>query len=154
MKKFIAFIVCVLTVQMSAKDINENPATYGKWTNGDVVFKISKNGFVIDRAKMGLPDNCKHEHSIGQIAGSELIKNIQATISGNGEELEIADPEDGKKMINLIEPNTKYTILTHYLSCGDGAESFILLNDTTGIFSEIAPIDVYSLADKVSDSID
>lgn len=123
------------------------PSSYGKWSNGEDGYTISKNGISTLNIK-----GCKPTYEVKKISGSELLTQIQENIeeAGDMEVLNSSYAVEMMKAANLIERNKQYTkIIGYHEKCAvDGAIGFIQLNNKVGLHILSAPEDVYSIIYK------
>nr|UOP05417.1 hypothetical protein LVJ77_04365 [Conchiformibius kuhniae] len=140
----LAALLLVVSLPALAADFNPVKGSYGTWYGTD------NHALNIDAKGIGhiaeAPKRCRQKkngfiHERVDISGKQLLKDIKTS-------MEYSDDKDISQLEALIDPKRTYMRLNGALSCGDGLQSFIYVNDKVSIGMLAAPEDFYYILIK------
>ena len=151
-RTFSALLLCAPFLLASsatlAKNINDNPQSYGLWQykGGEVL--ITAKGF---EEYGNIAAKCRdkkqgYRHEVQSINGGKLLADLVTSQQKFYDDR--AYQRDSKKWPELIDKDKNYPRLVLSHSCTEGEIAFVQINDDTGFYSLKVKDEYFSLAKK------
>lgn len=158
MNKLFAFVLgATLSLSAVANTVNNTQkGSYGRWYDdkqGEPLVITNKGLHIIYSAEKSCQKKSYFFHEKSMVKGSQLLRDIQKSIE---EQIDTNQPSQRAQQIKaemkpfqaIIQPQKSYMKIIGGLSCADGAQAFIYVNDKVSIGMLSAPDDNYYLLKK------